>query len=1668
VVASDGENEVREQTSVTVLAENEAAVVEAGDDRSVSEGETVQLFANASDPEGAALTYQWVQTGGPPVSLTDINTPSPTFIAPDGVSNVSLEFEVRVSDGENVSVDRVGVEINGVDDAPKFLTAENVEAEEGQAVQLFAEAIDPEGKGLEYRWSQVGGPSVDLAGVNTQTPSFIAPEGIVNTYVTFEVSASDGVNTTVDIVDVLVNGDNDAPSVDAGSDFTIESTQIAALSATSADPEGTSVSHRWTQLEGPAVAIRSPNSSEASFLAPRVAESSTLVFQVEVSDGHSTSIDTVSITVDPAETSVPSSGDGDSTGDGGSTGEPDIKLSAPPTIVAEEGSTAELSINVHGSSNGLQYSWRQVAGSVPIDLSNADTANPTFEAPELVDNELYVFEATVQDNDESKTVNVFVRIEADNDGPSVTIDDSDTQLSKDIYELGAVTSDPENQNLSYRWTQVGGPAVKLLTDDSPSLRYSTANLSVESEVTFQLVVSDGTSVATDTVTMMGQPGNAAPNVDAGSDQKVTEGETVRLSSVASDSGDTELSYQWVQTGGPPVTLSDPNADSPNFDAPDLIDDAEITFKLTVSDGVLESSDSVTIHVAAQNDPPTVDAGPFQVVDEGESVTLQATGTDPEGQDLQYKWRQIGGVPVSLVDYDSPTPSFTAPNDVVNSYLTFEVHATDGEQTVVDRVMLLVNADNDAPKSDAGSDMTVSETTLVQLSGTATDPENQPLAHTWVQTSGPPVTLSDVASFQPTFEAPNVLEATKLTFELSTTDGTHTTVDSVTVTVTGDNDAATAVNATTIIAEDTEESVELNAIDPDLGDAIESFRIESLPDVGVLLFDGETVTVGKHFSASEIGEGALTFIPPGDWSGTTSFEFSASDGEQWSPVGTQSLVVSGVADVATISTSDAMGLEDTLFPLEVKVSLTDADGSESITKLSVTGAPNGTIFTDGENTVVVSGGQADITKFDLEQLQIQPAVHHDTNMTLSFAVTTTEPDSGHSTVTVETLDLKITAVQDAPVAEDSQVTIEEDTVATVKLKATEFDSGDQVETYRIESLPPQGTLLLDGTSIKAGQEITANEVLTGKLTFTPATNWSGETSFKFSVSDGELWSDDSGTLTIHVDAIADAAEINIIPVEVNEDGVAPIKLDFAMTDTDGSESIHSVRLSGAPVGSVLSDGVRSSTAVGNLINVHEWDLDNLTIAPAENYDRDFTLKLEVTTRDSNGDTETTKANLPVYVTAVNDAAIAENGSISIQEDEIAKVVFQATEIDTGDEVEEFRIDQVPDNGALVFDGRIVESGDRFDADRVARGELTFVPTEHWHGTTAIEFSAFDGDEWSETSGEFTIHVAAVADAPDLFSENSSGREDLSIPLKVSAQLHDLDGSETLSIRIEGVPDGASLSAGTTSVDGTWTLTADQLDGLEVQPPADFSGSFDLRVTATSTDDGDSATTASTISVNVSAVADLPSLATSDVSGLEDQAIPLVIDSSLSDTDGSESLELRISGIPANAGLSAGADQGDGSWVLQPDELAGLQLTPPEHFSGVIELSVVATSTESGGESISTAPSRFDVEVEAVADGPLVSSEDKTTFEDNALPLAISVDLIDQDGSETLRELTIRGVPAGSSLNAGEDRGDGTWRIAPAEIDGLSLNPPPNYSGEFKLDIFAATVDENGDVSEATSQ
>jgi uncharacterized protein len=173
-----------------------------------------------------------------------------------------------------------------------------------------------------------------------------------------------------------------------------------------------------------------------------------------------------------------------------------------------------------------------------------------------------------------------------------------------------------------------------------------------------------------------------------------------------------------------------------------------------------------------NDPPAVVAGGPYTVDEGSSVVLTATGTDPENGPLTYAWDlnndgtfETPGQSVSFLGVNGPSTE------------TVNVQVTDnGGLTATASTTVTVN--NVAPTASAGGPYTVDEGSSITLAAAGTDPGNDPLTYAW--------DLDNDGTFEtPGQSAPFAGIDGPATFTVSvrvTDDGGLSTIASTTITV----------------------------------------------------------------------------------------------------------------------------------------------------------------------------------------------------------------------------------------------------------------------------------------------------------------------------------------------------------------------------------------------------------------------------------------------------------------------------------------------------------------------------------------------------------------------------------------------------------------------------------------------------------------------------------------------------------------------------------------------------------------------------------------------------------------------------------------------------------------------------------------------------------------------
>jgi hypothetical protein len=367
---------------------------------------------------------------------------------------------------------------------------------------------------------------------------------------------------------------------------------------------------------------------------------------------------------------------------------------------------------------------------------------------------------------------------------------------------GLRSSDPNQDKLSYSWTQTAGDMVKLSSTTDPIISFvaPTDNVGQVKLLRFGLSVDDGNGGIDQTsINVIVIHLNRSPIVTVTTPLTVNEGSPVTLSGSATDPDNDQLSYTWGQASGPHVKLASYSDTTTTFTAPIIYPDTNkvLLFMLTADDGHGgKSSATVTVNVVSTHHATTVVCQDM-TVSENSQVTLSSTVTNPDNDVLSYVWKQISGQPVVLSSTTDESPTFTAPAyNAAGNELKFQLDVTDGLLDVQScQMTVTVNplpVQISPPVANAGSDLTVTEGIQVTLDGSASTGKH--LTYSWKQTGGEPVALLFASTVHPVFFAPGVdVGQTKVfEFTLTVSNENGQSTDSVKITVVNPNLGPTAV------------------------------------------------------------------------------------------------------------------------------------------------------------------------------------------------------------------------------------------------------------------------------------------------------------------------------------------------------------------------------------------------------------------------------------------------------------------------------------------------------------------------------------------------------------------------------------------------------------------------------------------------------------------------------------------------------------------------------------------------------------------------------------------------------------------------------------------------------------------------------------------------------------
>ena len=1167
--------------------------------------------------------------------------------------------------------------------------------------------------------------------------------------------------------------------------------------------------------------------------------------------------------------------------------------------------------------------------------------------------------------------------------------------------------------------------------------------------------------------------------------------------ISLDESDGEYSYS--------VTLDGP-VDHPEGDDTNVIGDIPVTLTVTDGDG---STAEATLEVAVVDDVPVAADDETVTIEEGSNTV----GSDSGGDNLLAN-DDVGADGGEIVEF-----TYTDENGEQQT-------AEAGETVDTENGTLTVEADGSwSFESDPNADHSGDEPVSDAFTYTIEDGDGDRASATQtieIDDDGPKITVPPVDN------------------DDLRIDGNDLAVNEADISAGTDNGASSGTALEIDFGADGEGSVELS-VPPEL------------EDMG-LTSGGEDII----FVVSDDGQSVIGTTPDGEPVLTISLD--ETDGEY-----SYSVTLDGPMDHPEGGDTNVIG------DIPVTLTVTDGDGSTAEATLEVAVIDDVPVAADDETVSLEEGGNTVGSDSGGDNLLANDDVGADGGEIVEFTYTDEngEQQTAEAGETVDT--------------ENGSLTVEADGSWSFETDPNADHSGDEpvsdAFTYTIE----------DGDGDRASATQTIEITDDGPTIGPPPTDPPGGPDDPPGGGDGP--GVDGYSITVDEDNIGGGAEgSQSLNIDFGADGEGSVELSVPqeledMNLTSGGEPVtFAVSEDGQSIVATTPDGEPVMT-----VNL-EQDGDgnySYSVELEGNFDHGADgsatddvigdLPFELTVTDGDG----TTASTTLEVNVIDDAPVAQDDqTVSVTDNEMSVGSdnggdnLLANDDLGADGAEITSFTYTDENGAE----QTADAGETVDTEH---GQLTVNDDGSWEFTSdegeagtadnpvmdGFSYTITDGDgDTSEASQEINITDGSVGPI-DLDVEDAAGYEDTAIPLDIDVSSLDQDGSEVTTVTIEGVPEGAELSAGTDNGDGTWTLEPDDLEGLSVTPPTDSDVDFDLSVSMTVTEEatGETQTISDDMTVVVDAVADDTTVSADiSISGggddggsrggprgnrghgnnadHDDEDNPGKgggghgADEGYDD-DGTDDDEMK--GRHANAG-SPGVDRGDGEssgtdgngedgpmevtvsvdatfgdysdgsedhfvYVEVPegwDVPEGYETVDGGDIEGIpdktfVRVEIDDADLQGGGGSVSvpitfevpadqdTGEISFDVYSEAVetnldggeltednnrtlsgdtvnmnwdgSDGAELSVEDAQGYEDQAIPLDIDASLNDADGSEVM-SVTIEGVPEGAELSAGTDNGDGTWTLEPDDLEGLTVTPPTDSDADFDLSVSVTATEE----------
>ena len=476
-----------------------------------------------------------------------------------------------------------------------------------------------------------------------------------------------------------------------------------------------------------------------------------------------------------------------------------------------------------------------------------------------------------------------------------------------------------------------------------------------------------------------------------------------------------------------------------------------SFTYSISDGHGgTATGTVNVTVNPVNDPPVANTdSATTAANTAVIVNVLANDTDVDGDVLSVTGA-ANGAHGTVVNNGNGTVTYT-PAANYSGADSFTYSISDGHGgTATGTVNITVNPPPNVPPVANTDTVTTPEDTGIVVSVLAndTDANGDTLTLTGVGAAAHGTVANNGNGTVTYTPSANYNGADSFTYSISDGHGgTATGTVNVTVSPVNDPPVANPDSATTV--QNTPVIVNVRANDTDV--------------------DGDTITVtgaanGAHGTVVNNGDGTVTYTPASNYTGADSFTYTISDGHGGTASGTVGITVTPPVNVAPVANTDTVTTpEDTAAVVAVLANDTDAN-NDTLTITGVGAAAHGAVVNNGNGTVTYT-----------------PSANYNGADSFTYSIS-----DGHGGTATGTVNVTVSPVNDAPVANADTATTAQDTPITVNVLGNDTDVDGDALSVTNATNPAHGAAVVNAN---------------GTITYTPAAGYTGADSFNYTISDG---------------------------------------------------------------------------------------------------------------------------------------------------------------------------------------------------------------------------------------------------------------------------------------------------------------------------------------------------------------------------------------------------------------------------------------------------------------------------------------------------------------------------------------------------------------------------------------